>query len=515
MYHESRIKKTLLNARINTICYFLNLIISFFSRKVFIDRLGADFLGLQGTLSSLLGFLNIAELGIGAAISYVLYKPLYDSDKEKINEIVSVLGYLYRWIGNIILGAGIILSLFLPLIFPNTIFDMGIIYLGFYTYLFSSILGYFVNYKTTLLSADQRNYEVTGYYQIVTVITTLLQMLFAWYISDFVIFFTISICSSITYSIILNYRIKKVYPWLETDIKSGRKLLKKYPDIFTKVKQLFVHKIGEFVQFQLTPFLIYGFVSLPVVALYNNYTQISSKLSNLINGVLASSTASVGNLIAEGNSQKTLELFKELFAFRFWIAGVFSSCVYYLSSDFISVWLGKQYVLSDVVVALIAISFFANIARNVIDQFKFGFGLFSDVWSPIAEACIFVAASVLFGSLYGLSGILMGPLLSMALIVFIWKPYFVFSKGFHLPVKLYWTLFFRNVFLILLSLVFSNYICTLINIHVVGWGSWILKASIYFCINLSSSLLLFTFFSKGMKGFILRLIASYKNKHQK
>ena len=127
---ESRVKKSLLNARVNLIFYFLTLILSFFSRKIFLDTLGADFVGLTGTLQNLLGFLNLAELGIGSAIGYVLYKPLFEHDEGKINEIISVFGYLYRWIGFIILGAGIVLACFLPLIFPNTEFEMGVIFFG-------------------------------------------------------------------------------------------------------------------------------------------------------------------------------------------------------------------------------------------------------------------------------------------------------------------------------------------------------------------------------------------------
>ena len=113
MSQESRSKKTFLNARVNLIFYFLTLLLSFFSRKIFLDILGADFIGLTGTLQNLLGFLNIAELGIGTAIGYVLYKPLFQKDQDKINEIVSVLGYMYRWVGKIILLSG---KNFLPIL---------------------------------------------------------------------------------------------------------------------------------------------------------------------------------------------------------------------------------------------------------------------------------------------------------------------------------------------------------------------------------------------------------------
>ena len=136
--NESRVRKTFLNARVNLIFYFITLALSFFSRKIFLDSLGADFIGLTSSLCSLLGFLNLAELGIGAAIGYVLYKPIFEQDKFKISEIVSVLGYLYRCVGLIILCLAIVLSLFLPLIYSDAEFGLGIIYFAFYSFLFSS-----------------------------------------------------------------------------------------------------------------------------------------------------------------------------------------------------------------------------------------------------------------------------------------------------------------------------------------------------------------------------------------
>ena len=99
----NRTKKSILNAEVNLFFYFLGLIVAFFSRKIFLDNLGADFIGLTGTLLSILSFLNLSELGIGLSVSYFLFKPLANNDKDKINEIISVMGYLYRWIGFIIL----------------------------------------------------------------------------------------------------------------------------------------------------------------------------------------------------------------------------------------------------------------------------------------------------------------------------------------------------------------------------------------------------------------------------
>ena len=118
---ESRVKKSLRNAKVNLLFYFITLVLSFISRKVFLDYLGADFIGLIGTLQNLIGFLNLAELGISTAIGYVLYKPLFSNNHKDITEIVSLFGYLYRKIGFIIIVGGIVLGCFIPILFSSAL----------------------------------------------------------------------------------------------------------------------------------------------------------------------------------------------------------------------------------------------------------------------------------------------------------------------------------------------------------------------------------------------------------
>lgn len=149
---ESRLRKSYLNARVNVFFYLVTLFISFFSRKIFLEKLGADFVGLTGTLQNLLGFLNLAELGIGASIGYVLYKPIFDRNQDKIREIVSVLGYLYRNVGLLILGAGLLLACFLPCIFANAGIHLGVIYFAYFTFLASALISYFINYRKPCLA---------------------------------------------------------------------------------------------------------------------------------------------------------------------------------------------------------------------------------------------------------------------------------------------------------------------------------------------------------------------------
>lgn len=513
MANESRVKKSLLNARVNLICYFISLLVAFFTRKVFLDQLGTEFIGLTGTLQSLLGFLNLAELGVGTAIGYVLYKPIFDDDKEKINEIISVFGYLYRCIGLFIVGAGIVLSLFLPMIFPSTSFSQGVIYFGFYAYLSSSLLGYFINYNQALLSADQRNYVVTGYFQAATFTKVVVQAILALTFRNFYLFLTLELVFGIVNSVILQWKINQTYPWLDNEVKLGKKLFKKYPDIEKYVKQLFVHKIGSFVQFQLSPFLIYTFVSLPVVALYSNYTLVTQRMQSLISAIMNSTGAGVGNLISEGDKKKIFPVYQELLSFRIFIAGFSSMCVYVLITGFIRVWLGSEYELNQLTVLLICAQFFLMIVREVNDQFLFGYGLFYDTWAPVVESFIFIVVSMALGHLFGLNGVLAGPLVSTFIIVYLWRPYFLFHKGFKYPVRRFWSLMGLNIIAFTAAALSAKILFDISVTYIdnyQGWMEWIIQSTLFVLLMLSTSLLSFYILISGFRSFVKRFAKNRK-----
>ena len=275
---SERVSKSIKNAEVNLIFYFLALFLAFFSRKIFLECLGAEFIGLNGTLANILGYLNLVELGIGGSIGYLLYKPLQQKNKLEISEILSVFGYLYNWIGSIILGAGIVISLFFPLIFGNTPLGLGIVYFSFYSILGSSLIGYFINYRQILLSADQKNYLVAIYTQSANLLKTLLQIYLAYYYKNLYLWVAIEFLFGILGCIILNWKINKEYPWLKTDKTTGHSLLKKYPSILTYTRQIFIHKIKDFLIYRSDELFIFLFVSLKMVAFYGNYTIVVDEI---------------------------------------------------------------------------------------------------------------------------------------------------------------------------------------------------------------------------------------------
>lgn len=507
---ESRVKKSLLNARVNLIFYVLTIFLSFFSRKIFLDCLGADFVGLTGTLMNLLGFLNLAELGIGAAIGYVLYKPLFDKDQERICEIISVFAYLYRWIGYIILGLGCLLACFLPVIFPDTGISLGVIFAAYFSFLASSLLGYFVNYKQTLLGADQRNYVVVTCYQGLGLVKTVLQVLLAWYTRNYYLWVGIELLFGVIHALVLNMQISRAYPWLVLNVSNGRRLLQNYPEIAKYIKQVFVHKIGWVVQWQSAPVLVYSFANLSTVAMYGNYSIVLDKVAMLLNSVFESTNAGVGNLIAEGNKEKTRSVFWEILLFRLWVCGVEAFCVYFLINPFIILWVGEKYLLGYTCVIVILFNSCVSLIRGCVGQFIFGAGLFHDIWAAIAEAMLNIVSAVVLGSFYGLPGVLAGASVSHICISLGWKPYFLFSKYFNTSVLDFY--FVCGAAVVVISIIWML-IATVADESVLQYASasftrWtIVAAALCLCFSISSYAAFYAVFP-GMRRFTNRMITA-------
>ena len=298
----TRTKNSIRNSVVAVLFQVIALTIGFFSRKIFIDYLGTEVLGLSSTASSLLGFLNLAELGIGAAISVTLYKPLFEKDRETIKEIIAMQGWLYKRIALFIIGGSVVMMCFFPLIFAKMDLPLWYAYVTYTVFLFSSMLGYFVNYKMILLSADQKEYKIQFGVRVVSISKLILQAIAVKFFSQpFVWWISLEFVSAIVNSFVINKIIYRNYPYLREGVNHPSELRHKFPDVVTKVKQLMFHKIGSFVLGQTTPIIIYAYASLTMVAMYGNYLIITTNLTLLLNAMFAGLSASVGNMLIEGN----------------------------------------------------------------------------------------------------------------------------------------------------------------------------------------------------------------------
>lgn len=503
---SGRVHKSVLNAEVNLIFYFLTLVLAFFSRRIFLDCLGAEFIGLTGTLGNILGYLNLAELGITACIGYFLFKPLQANNKQEVQDILSLLGYLYNWIGCIILAGGVIISLFFPLIFTKAELGLDIIYFAYYSFLGSSLIGYFINYRQILLTADQKNYLVAIYFQSANILKTILQIFLAYTYQNLFLWVGIEFFFSIIGCIILNWKINKEYPWLNVDKSRGKSLLKQYPEIITKTKQVFIHKIKDFVLVRSDELFIFLFVSLKMVAYYGNYIIIISKLISLFSSVTGSVGASVGNLVAEGNKQNMLKVFWEYTTIQHTIAAILSFSLYNFIESFIAHWLGPEYIMDRRILMLLIVYIYITNSRNSVDSFNYAHGLYADVWSAWAELIINISITIICGLKWGIIGILLGKIASLITIVVLWKPYYLFTSGFKESISLYWKGVIRNYGISISAFAVATY--TLRYIPVNPYQSiweWAVYAAIGMAIFLTIDLFATLLFAKGAKDSLSRI----------
>ncbi len=503
---SGRVRKSIINAEINLLFYFLTLFLAFFSRKIFLDCLSAEFIGLTGTLRNILGYLNLSEFGISACIGYFLFKPLQSNNKNEINEIISLLGYLYKWIGIIILCGALIISMFFPLIFSNKDLPLSIIYFAFYTLLGSSLIGYFINYRQILLSADQKNYLVAIYYQSANILKTIIQIYLAYNFKNYFIWVAIEFVFSVIGCIILNWKIDKEYPWLKVDRSQGKKLLEKYPDIIIKTKQVFIHKIKDFVLVKSDELFIFLFVSLKMVAYYGNYMMIISRLISLFSSITSSVGASIGNLVAEGNKEQMLKVFWELTTIQHTIAAIISFSIYCFIEPFINHWLGAEFILNHDILILLTVYLYICNSRGGVDTFNYAHGLYADVWSAWAELIINVSITIICGIKWGIIGILLGKIASLIPIVVIWKPYYLFTNGFKISVVIYWKNVLRNYMISAFSFGTALYTIQFIPLNPYNniW-EWIYYAISCMSIFLSIELTTTIIFCKGANDSIRRI----------
>lgn len=504
---ETRTTKSLKNAKVSLIYYFLQLILGFFSRKAFFDYLGSEILGLNTTASNLLGFLNLAELGVSAAVSYFLYQPLFNKDYATLNKLVSLQGWIYRRIAFFIIGAAVILMFFFPWIFAKSPLPIWYAYLTFGVLLFSSLLGYFMNYRQIVLYADQKNYKIQEYVQGSTILKTILQIFtitflpfpfFSWLILEF--------AGTITTAIILNHILKKNYPWLHTHVSEGKKYLKEYPEVLKKTGQAFFHRIGGVILDQSSPLIIYGFTSLTTVALYGNYILIVSKIGSLLNSVFSSTGAAIGNLVASKNRPHIIRVFWELYDSRMCISVISLLCLYHLTNPFITIWLGKEYCLSNTFLLLYIILTSISMMRTTVDNYLNAYGLYKDIWAPLAEAGLNIGFSILLGYFWELNGIIIGITISQIAIISIWKPYFLFRAGFHIHAKRYFIPTIYRYLTIAFLFILSHYAFLSLHLEqITKLKDFIIATLIVGTSTLIIGGLLFYILFSGVQDFVIRI----------
>jgi O-antigen/teichoic acid export membrane protein len=503
-----------MNIKVGMLFYVLSLFLAFFSRKIFLDCLGAEFIGLTGVLMNIMSYLNVAELGIGTSITFFLYKPLQQDDHDKLNEIMSILAYLYRCIGFIIGGIGFIVSLSFPFFFGQLSFSLILVYFAFYSFVAMSMAGYLINYRQLLVSANQKQYVVNGYFQTIAIAQSLTQILLAYFYQNLYLWVVVGLVYTVIGCIVFNQRINKEYPWLKIDLKMGREKLKTYPEILRKTRQIFIQRLKDLLLYKSDELLVAIFGGVVLSAFYGNYLILLNKVNYMVNILSDGLNAGIGNLIAEGNKKNTMKVFWELTAIRFFIAGIVIFGFLLFLQPFIVCWLGPQYRLSDLIIYLLLFNLFIRLSRTVVGMFISASGLYHDVWAAWTELFLNLIITICLAPWMGIAGILLGKILSVFYFAVFWRPYFLFRQGLHEPVSTYWKGMAPYYLIFFLFAAIATVLKEMvIDPQVDSWELLVGYGIMVFPTILVGYFLFLFVLTKGMKYFVARKPAIYQRLH--
>ena len=406
---NSRLQMTARNAFWNYFSMIVSMLISFVSRTVFIYCLGEGYLGISGLFSNVLGVLSFAELGIGTAIGFSLYKPVAEQNIEKIKAYMHAYKIAYRYIAIIIGIVGLSLTPFLHY-FVKDPGDVGDITLYYLIFLFNTVISYFVSYKFSLVNAEQKNYIFTNANLIINTSTTILQIFVLLLFKNYLVYLLTTTAFGVIQKAVLNHYFERNYPYLNGE-NSARLTAEEKKTLVTKVKALMIHKIGDISVHQTDNIIVSAFVSTTMVGLLSNYNMLMGIIGGMIKTLFNSVTGSLGNLIATENKERQYEVFCKYRFLGFWLYGFSTIALGILMSPFITLWIGERMVVDQKVIALIMIDYYMIGHRICLNNFKSAAGAFEpDKYIALIQAVVNLAVSIGLVKIIGLPGVYIGTL---------------------------------------------------------------------------------------------------------
>lgn len=458
----SRTINTVRNIRYAIIGQTFGLVISFLARMVFVRTLGAEYLGLNGLFSNILSMLSLADLGIGSAIIYSLYKPLAEKNEPKIQALMALFKRAYISIGIIIFVLGFSITPFLPYL-VDKMPDIPHINLIYMMFVADAAISYFFSYKRSLIIADQKRYIATlyryGFYfvlnsaQIIILLTT----------GNFILFLLLQILNTSLENIFISRRANKIYPFLTK--RDHEKLhAEEKKSISRNVKAMIGHKIGGVVVLGTDNIILSKFVGLVTVGLYSNYLLITGALNTILGLIFEAATASIGNLGVTETKERSHFIFRCVDIFGFWIYSFSSICLFILLNPFIKIWLGEQYLFSISLVSVIVVNFYLEGMRKSVLSFRDAYGLYwYDRYKPFFSAGINLIVSILLVIYIGTIGVFIGTAVSILTTCFWVEPYILHKYVFKISSVKYFQIYVLRTVLFLCTGILTWFLCSLIG----------------------------------------------------
>ena len=279
-----RIKNSIKNIYISILTQIIVILLGFISRKIFLDNLGTEYLGINGLLTNILSMLSLVEGGIGTSIVYNLYKPLGCKDIEKVTALVQLYKKLYGVLAIVIFVLSIIMYMFLGSFIKGetTVPFVGVVY---FIFVLKNVVSYLNAHKWSLINADQKGYVIAKYNLIFNVVSTIVKIIVLQATQNYILFLVIELAIFIIQNIYNGKIVNDRYPYIRTK-KKYKVDEETKENLIMNVKAIFLHNIGSYCVLGTDNLLISSFIGLATVGVYSNYTMITSQLSSLLASIL-------------------------------------------------------------------------------------------------------------------------------------------------------------------------------------------------------------------------------------
>ena len=405
-------------------------------RTVIIYIMGVQYLGLNSLFTSVLQVMNLAELGIGSAMVYSMYKPIVEDDKTTICALMNLYKKYYRIIGGIIALVGIVLTPFVPKLingeFPREI-NIYILYL---LHLGATVLSYWLfSYKGAVIQAYQRTDIISKITLATNTMQYLLQILVLYYFRDYYLYVLILLFAQVATNVITAGFANYLYPELKA---SGSLSMIEVKQINQRIRDLFTAKIGMVVVGSVDTIVISAFLGLTTLAIYQNYYFIMNAMAGFITVIFTAITAGIGNSLITESKEKNFYDFKVLTFIICFILCVFCCCFANLYQPFMKIWVGEKLMLEYRYVIMFCVLFYCLELAMIWATVKDAAGLWhSDRYRPLIGAIANLVMNIIMVKTIGLIGVILSTILSYLLISMPWLIHNLFRYLYKKPLRIY------------------------------------------------------------------------------
>ena len=406
----------------------VSVLLPFVTRAIIMYLIGVDYLGIGTLFTSVLQFLSLAELGVGTAITYTMYRPIAENNTAELCRILNYIRKLYRCIGLAMFVIGTALLPAVPYLIHGVVPAYINVYVLYFIYLINSVISYFfAGYRESLLVAHQRRDVSVKWATVISILVQVIQILILVVCRNFYVYAIVPISGTIATNIVNALITRKMYPGIRPHGQIGDEVRQ---EIKKKLGGLIGTKLSAVVHHSSDTMVISAFLGLVQTAQYGNYYLVFYSVCGFIATLYTSMTASIGDKIIKDSLDENYLLFKRISFANNWLVGWCTICFICLVENVISLAYGTDMCLGIGFASLMGVYFYVYQIQKVVLTFKDAAGIwYSDRYRPYVIMIVNLVSNIILVNFIGIYGIVLSTILSL-LVSMPWLNWTLYKKLF-------------------------------------------------------------------------------------